>query len=203
MLANLSDLTSQGIAAYQSRGIVVAVGALRPHRFNAGYWLVVLLAAPTGQHLTAIQQVSVQGATRTAALIAAKERAQAVAAKLGAGTSPGPARAPHLTVVREAAPAYAADPAACDTLTHVHIQELGMSALEGFELELTGAGYDGTVEVVGPREAALWLLCNELSHALLVITPEREAQAHRELVALLRARRQPATATTATLRHAA
>ena len=77
-----------------------------------------------------------------------------------------------------------------------------MSALEGFELELTGAGYDGTVEVVGPREAALWLLCNELTRYDLAISPQREAQVHLEIVALLRARRQPA-ATAPALRHAA
>ena len=119
LIADLSGLTSQGIAAYQSRGIVVAVGALRPHRSAAGRWRVVLLAAPAGEHLTAIQEISVTGRTHGTALAAAKERARTVAAKLGKGQTPGPARSVHLSlvpgspVVRETAPAYSADPAAC------------------------------------------------------------------------------------------
>jgi hypothetical protein len=36
---------------------------------------------------------------------------------------------------------------------------------------------------------ALWLLCNELSHHLLSVSPAREAAIHREIVARLYARR--------------
>ena len=210
-LAHVSELASNGIPAYQSRGIVVAVASLTPHRRRPRRWVVVLSAALTGQPLARIQEVTVPGATRAAALAVAQERAQAVAAKLGKGQTPGPARAAHLTltpspspIVSEPATAYGADPAACDYITHLHIQEIGAGALEGFELEITGAGWDGEIEMVGPREFGLWILCNELSHSLLTITLEREAQAHREIVALLRARRQPKPAATApTLRHAA
>ena len=202
--ANVSELTSAGVPAYQSRGIVVAVANLRKHRQKAGRWVVTLSAAPVGQPLATVQEVSVSATTRAAALTIAQERAQAVAAKLGQGVSPGPARASHLAVVREPATAYGADPAACDYITHLHIQEIGAGALEGFELEITGAGWDGEIEMIGPREFGLWILCNELSHSLLTITLEREAQAHREIVSLLRARRQPKPAATApTLRHAA
>ena len=208
-LAHVSELASHGIPAYQSRGIVVAVASLTPHRRRPRRWVVVLSAALTGQPLARIQEVTVPGATRAAALAAAQERAQAVAAKLGKGQTPGPARAAHLTltpspspIVSEPATAYVAPAPVSFPLAHLGIEPLGISALQGFELTLDGAEYDGTVEVVGPQEAALWLLCNELSHALLTISPEREAQAQSEILALLRARRQP-TATAPTLRAAA
>ncbi len=182
-MPHLSELASHGIPACRRGSVVVAVGCVRQLR-KPCRWRIDLLAGPLGCALVRIQRVTVAASTRSFALQTAQAYAARVAVHLAAGVSPGPARSEgRPPVACEPAPPYAAH----GPLTHCQVTPIG-DGFAGFELELTGAGWDGEIEMVGPNEAALWLLCNELTHALLTLTPSREAVIHRELVALLYAR---------------
>lgn len=178
-----SALASHGFPTCHRGTVTVAVGTVHPLRAPCR-WRVDILAAPTGCAPVRIQRITVAAGSRSAALQVARTYTARVAALLASGTSPGPARS-------EGRPPVACEPslpyAAHGPLAHCTVTPIG-AGYQGFELELTGAGWDGEIETVGPDEAGLWLLCNELTHALLTLTPSREAVIHRELVALLYAR---------------
>jgi hypothetical protein len=193
-LANVSQLTSAGTPAYQSRGIVCAVERVRPHKHEPGRWVVTLSAAPVGQPLARIQEVGISAGSRSAAWAIAGQRAQSVAVKLGKAVSPGPARAAHLTPAPPASPVVSEPASTYGTSQPAPpigpVVSLGVECLGcgGFELTIDGGGYDGTVEYVSPKETRLWELCNELASCVLTITPGREAAVHSEIVARLHAR---------------
>ena len=201
--AHCSQLASRGIPAVQRGASVVAVTLVRPSSTPA-MWLVVLSHGTAGG-CTLTQRTShlVAARSRVGAIANARAAAHKLAAQLArqakAPTSPAPAPlfAQAGPVVREPSPPYIGyGPLTCCSVTPIG------EGYRGFELELTGAGWDGEIEMVGAQEVALWLLCNELTHALLTVTPQREAAIHRELVARLHARRAY-RATAAQLRHAA
>ena len=93
------------------------------------------------------------------------------------------------------APAVAAEPAApystgaAGDLEHVEIEALPTG---GFLLTLTGAGYDGTCEHIGPHETELWSVTEALSRlcslAGSLATASEEACLHARLLTMLQAR---------------
>lgn len=200
--AHCSQLASRGIPAVQRGAAVVAVTQVRPSSTPAA-WLVVLSHGLAGGTLTQRMSHLVAARSRVGAIANARAAAHKLAAQLArqakAPTSPAPTPlfAQADPVVREPSPPYIG----YGPLTSCSVTPIG-EGYHGFELELTGAGWDGEIEMVGAQEVALWLLCNELTHALLTVTPQREAAIHRELVARLHARRAY-RATAAQLRHAA
>ena len=187
--AHRSQLASRGIPAVQRGAAVVAVTQVRPSPTPAT-WLVVLSHGTAGGTLTNRTSHLVAARSRVGAIANARAAAHKLAgqlarqAKAPSAPAPAPLFAQPAPVVREPSPAYVGFGA----LEGCAVTPL-RGGLAGFELELTGAGWQGEIETVGPRETALWLLCNELTHTLLTISPQQEAAIHHELAARLHDRR--------------
>lgn len=193
--ASVSQLKSRAIPAVESRGVVVAVVSLHPAERHG--WCATFAVGRVGTVCVPVARTSVAGRTRGEARRSAVELARRYARALTEPPAlplPQPLSAAS-SWVRESpmdygAPAQASPvPDLAEPLEHVEIVTLPAG---GFLLTLTGGGFDGTCVVIAPREAALWLVVEDLAGLCGGPTgPEaiaREAVLLDELLRLLYAR---------------
>jgi len=194
--ASLSKLQSLGVPAVQSGSVVVAVARLQSD--GVAGWVVTLAAGTVGGSCCPVARTTVAARTRALARQAAVALAAQYARALAGGHLPPPLPpAPASGLAAEPVAVYQAEPpAAPGALEHVEVEILPSG---GFLLTLTGAGFDGTCEHVGPREVELWQtvealsgLCHArgVSPAALAQLAAREARLHARLLALLQTRRR-------------
>ena len=196
--ASLSKLQSLGVPAVQSGSVVVAVARLQSD--GVAGWVVTLAAGTVGGSCCPVARTTVAARTRALARQSAVALAAQYARALAGGQLPPPLPpAPASGLAAEPVAVYQAElPAAprAEALEHVEVEVLPSG---GFLLTLTGAGFDGTCEHVGPREAELWHtvealsgLCHArgVSPAGLAQLAAREARLHARLIALLQTRRR-------------